>query len=248
MTGLLLVLALAGSVRATTRDGSTHTGGLTTPHGSVRRGLSSTTVDNIDGLYTCIATSGSVCDVTDNIVLSAPITIDSVSTTIMSSNSAALDGGGSQRLFDITNGAQVTFRGIILKSGSSGEGGCVWIEGSNVTFSHSTLTNCEGTEGGGIYAKDNASVILDSATLSHCSADYGGGLWAERSSTISAKSSNFSACTAGTYGGGIRLDSSGVKFTSINSLFESCSAGSDVGSENLDSDHARIYCTAHRVS
>jgi sugar lactone lactonase YvrE len=91
------------------------------------------------------------------------ITIDGTS-----ASGIVLSGGGTNRLFTVTNGGNLTLRGLTLKDGNAGDsfGGAIFNEFGVVLVDRCTLTGNTASTGGAIYS--SAGAITQATTLTQC--------------------------------------------------------------------------------
>ena len=133
------------------------------PPGLLRRGLS-TTVSTFADLSSCVTTDSSICVVDTDIDITSTISISGVTSTVMSTNSAALSGQGSTQLFDIRgSGTQVSFSGLTFKSGSISTVDC------GATHDGAPYNACAG---GCVFAYNSVDVAFTSSTFQDCTAAY----------------------------------------------------------------------------
>ena len=104
-----------------------------------------TAVSTFTDLSAGTAVGGYTIEVAADIDVSSSISLNGVKTTIKGNNTVMYDGSFNSRLFYIQGGADVTFSGVTLKSGSyQGDGGCTYVTGSStkVLFRSSTFEGC----------------------------------------------------------------------------------------------------------
>ena len=192
---------------------------------STHRQLSvAVTVSTFAELSTYAATGNYIITVDSDIDFNSTITISGVSTTVTSSTSAALDGGGTYQLFYIESSATVTFSGLEFRNGyADPSGGCIYIEESDVVVQDSLFFACiaagtaagtgGGGGGGGIYTQDTSSYLhsltVESTVFQDCEAPCtysyqgGSGIHAAYWSTMNIISCEFLNGYAGWRGGHI---------------------------------------------
>jgi CSLREA domain-containing protein len=94
-----------------------------------------------------------------------------------------VDGGALDRVFDVRNGAAVTFTGLTIRNGDTGTsqgenfGGGIYAENAvSLTVRNSVITGCRvQTSGGGIFANASPVTVTDTV-LSANQASSGGGI------------------------------------------------------------------------
>lgn len=167
--------------------------------------------------------------------ISSTLNISKTLTLNGNGHAVALDGGGSTRIFFVTETGNLTLKGLTVRNGfvplGEGPGGGLSNGGGTVTITNSTfsgnsggccgggLANSQGTMtisnstfsgnsaqvGGSIYNVDGTMTISNSTISGNTAVSEAGGLFSGCYSTLTIKSSIFSGNTAGTYGGGLGI-------------------------------------------
>jgi len=132
------------------------------------------------------------------IKISKNITIDATNLSVP----IVLDGGGSNRLFQIDLGTTVELKNLVLKNSYyNGLGGAIYNEGAltliNCVISNSTANSF----GGAIYNKGNLAVIDSSFLSNHTIQASGGAIW--NIGTVDITGSSFFSNYGGYEGGAI---------------------------------------------
>ena len=154
------------------------------------------------------------------------------SLTFIGVNTPTVSGGGVNRVFTITAGADVTMDGLIVSGGwlsnttaALGAGAGIYNTG-NLTLTHSTVAGntAVANSGGGIYQTGVTATLylLDSALVSN-TAQQGGGLYVDRgAATLSnaAVRTNVGTNAITTVGGGIAMNGASTVVTITNSLVD----------------------------
>lgn len=159
--------------------------------------------------------------VTGDLDIASTMTISGASAT-----STIIDGGGIDRVFDITGAFTGTISNVTIRGGNPGiaAGGGLQNQGGVLIISNSVIISNTANSGGGIYSY--GTLIIANSTFSSNIADNGGGIYVNDFVTITASTfSNNSA--SGGYGGGI-ANISGV-VTINNSAIISNTAGTSGG-------------------
>ena len=88
-------------------------------------------------------------------------------TIVFGAGLITLSGGNSTRIFTVATGGALTLSGITLTlgsasgSGSAGDGGCIWSDGS-LTLYGTIVDNCYASnDGGGIFSSANGQITID---------------------------------------------------------------------------------------
>lgn len=99
---------------------------------------------------------------------------------------ALIDGGGTDRVFQVINSSNVTFTNFTIQNGdmTSGLGGGIFIVNGNVTFNDMLITQNAGGDGGGIYADLGSITLNNTQILNNTAADDGAGLYSDDASVI----------------------------------------------------------------
>jgi predicted outer membrane repeat protein len=196
-------------------------------------------------LNTALSSASSIkfdCGGEHTITLSTQKTIDT-DTTIDGGGLITLSGGGSTRLFNVLNGAQLTLQGLTIANGfSKNDGGAVYVERlSKLTVNESTFQSNTGYNGGGIatngWGWDDDGVVLNisDSTFSNNIAtapaiagggNGGGGIYLSGGSTGTVVNSSFSN-NQSSNGGAIHLLHSNLKVTNV--YFSNNKANNAVG-------------------
>ena len=178
--------------------------------------------------------------------ISTPITIPAKTVyseatyyTITGDNEATLDGGGSSRIFEITNACdRVTVSDITLTNGSaSASGGLLLISSTSPLFKHCAFTNTETSANGGAVRVDTEKTgkgTFENCTFSGNKADKGGAFLITNAGTsASFKECTFTDNTATNYGGAIYSTNGTLEF-------DNCSFGAS-GHGNKANGGGAIY-------
>lgn len=149
-----------------------------------------------------------------------------------------LEGGGSQRLFTVEPGAEVSLSGVTLQNGVGQDGGGSVLSNSvggavvnrgNLTLASVTLAGNSAERGGAIYNAAGAMLTLEGASVMDNEASFSGGALFNDSqdypgqlatATMTLKNSSFTGNRAGSYGGVLYTYQSGSVVVVENSTFE----------------------------
>jgi hypothetical protein len=118
----------------------------------------------------------------DTITLTAAEDIDITDTVYVAGNgidSTIIDGGGNDRIFEITSGVECKIENLTLRNGyTSNFGGAIYNFG-NLSVNNSFITNNNALDnGGGIYNNSNATATFTNSTIAgNTSGDRGGGVF-----------------------------------------------------------------------
>ncbi|MEM8640010.1 MAG: DUF4347 domain-containing protein [Cyanobacteria bacterium P01_G01_bin.54] len=144
-----------------------------------------------------------------------------------SGQTVIVEGGGGDRIFNISAN-NATIQNLTIRNGSStGRGGGIYHTGTGIlTLTNSTVSgNSAGNRGGGI--SSNGAVTLTNATVSNNSAYRGGGI--NSNGAVTVTNSTVSNNSASGNGGGINGDVAGAAVTVINSTVSGNSANAQGG-------------------
>jgi len=120
--------------------------------------------------------------------------------------------GGAPSLVTINTGGSVVLDNVAMfgqPDSAAALGGCVQIQGGNVTFDTVDLDGCYADQGGAVQVSGGATLDWTTGTCSNSMATARGGcIWGDASVTLTTVS--LTDNVAGTFGGAIHLESSGV--------------------------------------
>lgn len=129
-----------------------------------------------------------------------------ISNTIITGNSAALDGGG---IYNLYNSSPTIINSILTGNNAGRDGGGIYYSiGGLTTIANTTVTgNNAGHNGGGIYLYLSSLLTINNSTISVNNADFtGGGIYINRTpTTISNSTISRNSAQAG---GGVNNDTS----------------------------------------
>ena len=165
--------------------------------GTLRAGLADATVANI-----CFGVQGTIT-LASTLQISRPVTITATGVTISGNNLVQIFVISPSSSTDV-----VQINGLTLTGGNAADGGAVWVELGNVTFSGTTFDKNTAALGGAIY--NTATLVLSHCAITNnTSTDgNGGGINNGAGASLSLANSTVSGNSAGTLEGG-GLDNSG---------------------------------------
>ena len=180
------------------------------------------TIDGDTGVAFITVSGGATANMYENVTLQNRKSMGNACVVIKGSNSVT----GSNSVFNMHGGViEKCSRAVIAYSGatfhmfggeirncvSGNDGGGISVtDNSKFIMEGGTISKCEGSRGGGLYAKDSI-VTISGGTISGCTtsdAGMGGGLYAYNS-TITISGGTIENNKA-TYGGGVALNSSTI--------------------------------------
>ena len=173
--------------------------------------------------------------------------VENLTVTGLGENSTIVDGGGMNRIFDISAN-NATISNITIRNGSdSVQGGGIRHMGSgSLTLTESTVSGNSSASGGGIYTNTNGNIALTDSTVSGNSSIFGGGIYA--GNNIVLTDSTVSGNSSASSGGGIFLISTtgGVNLT--RSTISGNSSGGSGGGIFLSSTTGGVNLTNSTIS
>ncbi|MGB0561588.1 MAG: CHAT domain-containing protein [Spirulinaceae cyanobacterium] len=200
------------------------------------------------GIYTSAAGAGDRIEFniagSPTITLSGEISWSVDDLTIDGSNitgDVVVDGGGANRVFNIS-GNNTTIQNLTIRNGSTaGRGGGIYSPTGNITLTNSTVSgNSANLAGGGVYTR-SGDITLNNSTVSGNSANVntpltfsGGGLYSN-SGTITVTDSRVINNSGSTRGGGI-YNHSGNTILSNSTVSGNSAADAGGGISSLDGD------------
>jgi len=130
--------------------------------------------------------------------------------TIDGLGNLTINGGGSSRIFNITDSnsttsLNVTITGLTLTKAGGDQGGAIYND-ELLVLNNLSITNSSATYGGGIYNAVDGGIVMTNVTVSGNSADYGGGIYTL--GLIKFTVGTISGNTAKYDGGGVYVGSS----------------------------------------
>jgi len=135
--------------------------------GSLREEISNALVgDTIRFSPSIIASGSATISLQGEIAFSKGLTIVGL---YNSTDTLYIDGGGNNRIFNISNATNVYLDSLILVGGqSSGDGGAILFNLSDSLFlSNSMISNSSATNGGGVYCSFSSTTSANTATYLH---------------------------------------------------------------------------------
>jgi len=149
-----------------------------------------------------------------------------------------INGGGTNRVFEVNIGANVTLNSLTITNGNDtsdkGGGGILNNSGATLSVSKCTLAgNSSIYQGGGIAS--DGTLMVNQSTLSGNSAPFGGGIC--NSGTLTLNQSTLSGNSATNFGGGIYITTDGTG-EAMNLITNSIVA------ENAAASVPDIYCNS----
>ncbi len=160
-------------------------------------------------------------------------------------NGGTVDGGGNDRIFDIT-ATTTTIQNITLQNGATtGNGGGIRLtNNSTLTLQNAAVSgNSAGDDGGGIFFDDNGTLIANNSTISDNVAvtGDGGGINFDENGTLTIQDSIISGNTAGDgglfdHGGGVYFrDNATATLTNVT-VSNNVANGGDGGGIRVDNN------------
>jgi CSLREA domain-containing protein len=230
-TVVLIPVARAETITVNTTDDEVNTDGDCSLREAILAANSDTAVDacsagNGDdvitlppGLYTLTLHGAGEDDaLTGDLDLTGNLTINGAGMNV-----SIIDGNGSDRIFDVHNGARVAISGVTVQNGNANSGAAINVLGA-LTLTGSRLTdNVAGSVGGAIYA--GGAVTVTHSRIDGNEANGGGGIFVSFL-PVTVEESEISGNHV--IGGGGGIYSSGTLVV-VNSTLSGNSAGGDGG-------------------
>ena len=172
--------------------------------------------------------SGGDLNITD------PLTITHSGHKRAAVDAGAIPGGDGVFFLSSPSGASVTLSGLVIRNGSAGNGGGIFVKRGSLKLSRSIVSgNFAGGDGGGIEHNGGSLSLLKSAVKGNISASDGGGINAIAGS-LTIKRSSVSGNTIGSGG----PDEGGGIATSVPAVIQSSTVS---GNKTISGDGGGIF-------
>ena len=191
-------VSAVSTVYVNTTGNDSNNGAIDSPYLTIARGVESVdengTVNIADGTYSGTGNT--------NITLNKNMNI-----TGQSQTGTIINGTGTNWIFNIISGANVTIQNITLTNGKAPDsditlnyGGAIYNRG-NLTVLNCTFTNNTARVGGAIYSRGN--LVVSNSNFDQNSAYLGGAIYSHFGGTLTVTNSKFMNNTATKHGGAI---------------------------------------------
>ena len=167
--------------------------------------------------------------------ISGNITVTGGQMTIANNGTLTIESGGgtvglysdgSDRLFYVESGADVTFNALRINTGAADNGGAIYNDGGTLTLIDSILAGNSATQSGGAIYNNGGTLTITNGTIYLNTATQDGGALYVGGGTLVITSSTFSG-NSGNGGGAVQND--GGTLTITNSTIESNTASAQGG-------------------
>jgi fibronectin-binding autotransporter adhesin len=161
------------------------------------------------------------------IPVNAAYEIDNSVAIIGPAGGVSLDGGDSQRIFNITSSGTgvIDFKGLKLLDGSViGNGGGIRVvtAGTEVLLRDCTIQSCDATLlGGGLYVETATVTVINSTIEGNASDSIGGGIHANTGAVLTVLNSTIAGNVADDAGGGLFVVGAATSVTLLQSTVAS---------------------------